>query len=75
METLHKQNQPHQGDGCHTSVSDAIRKVTLQCNAPRKTQINSVIDELEEMSNVQAPITPDGILNNMLAMFDCLPNH
>jgi hypothetical protein len=33
------------------------------------------MDKPEEMKNVQTPIMPDGILNNALAMFDCLPNH
>jgi hypothetical protein len=34
-----------------------------------------IIDEPEEMKNIQTPITPDGILNNALAMFDHLPDH
>jgi len=38
----------------------------------RNAQINSVINEPDDMSNVQAPITPKGILNNALLMFDCL---
>jgi len=38
----------------------------------RNTQINSVINEPEDMSNVQAPITPEGILDNALLMFDRL---
>jgi hypothetical protein len=38
----------------------------------RNTQINSVIDEPEDMSNIQAPITPEGILDNALSMFDYL---
>jgi hypothetical protein len=41
------------------------------CHA-RNAQINSVIDEPDNMSNVQAPITPEGILNNALSMFDRL---
>jgi hypothetical protein len=44
-----------------------------QCHAPRKTQINSVIDEPEDMAHVQPAITPDGILENTLAMFNRLP--
>jgi hypothetical protein len=44
-----------------------------QCCTPRKTQINSVIDEPEDMAHVQPAITPDGILKNALAMFDRLP--
>ena len=38
----------------------------------RNAQINLVIDKLEEMSNIQAPITPEGILDNALSMFDHL---
>jgi hypothetical protein len=49
--------------------------MAAQCHAPRQAQINSVMDEPEEMGNVQTPITPDGILDNVLAMFDRLPDH
>jgi hypothetical protein len=35
-------------------------------------QINSIIDEPKDMGNVQAPITPEGILDNALSMFDHL---
>jgi hypothetical protein len=38
----------------------------------KNAQINSVIDEPEDMSNIQAPITPKGILDNALSMFNCL---
>jgi hypothetical protein len=41
------------------------------CHA-RNTQINSVIDEPEDVSNVQTPITPKGILDNALSMFNRL---
>jgi len=45
----------------------------LACNCrARNAQINSVIDESDDMSNVQAPITPEGILDNTLSMFDRL---
>jgi hypothetical protein len=51
-----------------------------ECHAPRKnhprqTQINSVIDKPKDMQRVQPPLTPEGILNNVLAMFDCMPDH
>jgi hypothetical protein len=46
-----------------------------QCHAPRKTQINSIIDKPEDMKEVQEPLTPEGILDNALAMFDCMPDH
>jgi hypothetical protein len=52
---------------------DKIGHLARQCRAPRKTQINSVIDEPEDMAHVQPAITPDGILENALAMFDRLP--
>ena len=38
----------------------------------KNAQINSVIDEPKDMSNIQAPITPKGILDNALSMFDRL---
>jgi hypothetical protein len=41
------------------------------CRA-KNVQINSVIDEPKDMSNVQAPITPEGILDNALSMFNHL---
>jgi hypothetical protein len=47
----------------------------VQCQAPRKTQINSVIDELEAMANVQQALTPDCILDNALAIFNHLLDH
>jgi hypothetical protein len=52
-----------------------------ECHAPRKnrtprqTQINSVIDEPKDMQGVQPPLTPEGILDNALAMFDRMPDH
>jgi len=46
-----------------------------QCRAPKKARINFIINEPEEMTNVQAAITPDGILDNALTMFDQLPDH
>ena len=49
--------------------------LAVQCRVPKKTQINSVIDEPEDMANVQTALTPDGILDNALAMFDKLPDH
>jgi hypothetical protein len=32
------------------------------------------MDELEDMANVQKALTPDGILDNALTMFDQLPD-
>jgi len=42
---------------------------------PKKTQINSIIDEPEDMKGVQEAITPEGILDNVLAMFDRMLDH
>ena len=42
------------------------------CQAPKKAHISSIIDKPEEMANIQTAITPDGILNNTLIMFDQL---
>jgi hypothetical protein len=46
-----------------------------QCQAPKKSQINSVIDEPGDMSGIQEALTPKGILVNALAMFDQMPDH
>ena len=54
---------------------DKLGHLAAQCRAPKKTQINSVIDEPEDMANVQTALTPDGILDNTLAMFDKLLDH
>jgi hypothetical protein len=43
-----------------------------QCWAPWKEQINSVMDEPENMVNIQEALTLDGILDNALTMFDRL---
>jgi hypothetical protein len=58
---------------CKCFNCDKIGHLARQCRAPRKTQINSVIDEPEDMTHVQSAITPDRILENALAMFDRLP--
>jgi hypothetical protein len=42
---------------------------------PKKTQINSIIDEPENMKGVQEALTLEGILDNVLAMFDRMPDH
>jgi len=45
--------------------------LACECHA-RNAQVNSVIDEPDNMSNIQALITLEGILDNALSMFDCL---
>jgi hypothetical protein len=47
----------------------------VQCRAPKRTQINSIINEPEDMTKVQTALMPEGILDNALAMFDRLPDH
>jgi hypothetical protein len=44
------------------------------CRASRKTQVNSIIDEPENMKGVQEALTPKGVLDNALAMFDHMPD-
>jgi hypothetical protein len=46
-----------------------------QCRAPKKTQINSIIDKPKDMKGVQEALTPKGILDNALAMFNRMPDH
>ncbi len=45
-----------------------------QCRALKKARINFIIDEPKEMTNLQAALTPDGILDNALTMFNQLPD-
>jgi hypothetical protein len=45
-----------------------------QCWAPKKEQINSVMDKPEDMTSIQQALTPDSILDNALTMFDRLPD-
>ena len=59
---------PHKCFNC-----DKPEHLATQCCAPRKTRINSVIDEPEDMAHIQPALTPDRILDNALAMFDRLP--
>ena len=40
--------------------------------APKRARINYIIDEPEKMTNLQAALTLDSILNNALTMFNQL---
>ena len=51
---------------------DRVGHLARFCKAPKKTQISSILDEPEEMSNIQKELTPDNILDNALTMFDGL---
>jgi hypothetical protein len=46
-----------------------------ECCAPRKTQINLVINEPEDMTGVQEALTLEGILDNALNMFNHMLDH
>ena len=75
-ETQHKPTKCRPDDGPHTNALDAAKRDTWQpSHASRQAQINSIMDKPEEMKDVQTPITPDGILDNALAMFDRLLDH
>jgi hypothetical protein len=63
---LPKQWPPHKCFTCNH-----VGHLAHDCRA-KQAQINSVINEPEDMNNVQAPITPEGILDNALLMFDRL---
>jgi len=52
-------------------MCNCVGHMAHDCRA-KNVQINSVIDEPKDMSNVQAPITPEGILDNALSMFNHL---
>jgi hypothetical protein len=64
-----RQWPPHKCFNC-----DKLGHLVAQCHAPKKTQINSVIDKPEDMAHIQPGLTPDGILDNALAMFNRLPD-
>ena len=53
---------------------DKVSHMAVQCRAPKKARINYIINEPEEMTNLQPPLTPDGILDNALFTFDQLLN-
>ena len=53
---------------------DKVGHLVAQCRAPKKARINCILDEPEEMTNLQPPLTPDNILDNALFAFDQLSN-
>jgi len=61
-----KQWPPHKCFTCNR-----IGHLACDCRT-KNVQINSVINEPEDMSNIQALITSEGILDNALSMFDRL---
>ena len=65
------QGPPKQWPPRKCFTCNRVGHLARDCRA-KNVQINSVIDEPEDMSNVQAPITPEGILDNALSMFDRL---
>jgi hypothetical protein len=65
------QGPPKQWPPCKCFTCNCVGHLARDCHA-KNAQINSVIDEPEDMNNVQAPITPEGILDNALSMFDRL---
>ena len=61
---------PHKCYNC-----DKVGHLADQCRALKKARINFIIDKPEEMTDLQAALTPDGILDNALGAFDQLPDH
>ena len=57
---------------CKCYNCDWVGHLAKFCQALKKAHISSIIDEPEEMTNVQMAITPDGILDNALTMFNQL---
>src|SRR6266851_4933610 len=49
-----------------------IGHIAKDCRAPKKARISNIMDEPEDMTNQQMPLTPEGILNNALFTFDHL---
>ena len=65
------QGPPKQWPPRKCFTCNRVGHLARDCRA-KNAQINSVINEPEDMSNVQALITPEGILDNALSMFDRL---
>jgi hypothetical protein len=63
------QRMPHKCFNCNKEGH-----FQAQCRAPKKAQINSVLNKPEDMGGIQQALTPDGILNNALTMFNHLPD-
>ncbi len=49
-----------------------VGHLAAQCRASKRARINYIINKPEETTNLQAPLTLDGILDNTLNMFDQL---
>jgi|SRR6266851_3598202 len=70
-----KPNQQSNWPPCKCFNCDKVGHITRQCHTPKKARISHILDEPEEkMANLQAPLTPDGTLDNALTSFDQLPN-
>ena len=65
------QGPPKQRPPRRCFMCNCIGHLACDCRT-KNVQINSVINEPKDMSNVQAPITPEGILDNALSMFNRL---
>jgi len=65
------QGPPKQWPPRKCFICNRVGHLARDCRA-KNMQINSVIDKPEDMSNVQTLITPEGILDNALSMFDRL---
>jgi hypothetical protein len=65
------QGSPKQWPPRKCFTCNCVGHLACDCRA-KQTQINLIIDETDNMSNVQALITPEGILDNALSMFDRL---
>jgi hypothetical protein len=65
------QGPPKQWPPRKCFMCNRIGHLARDCHT-KNAQVNSVIDEPEDMSNVQTLITPEGILDNALLMFDRL---
>jgi len=65
------QGPPKQWPQRRCFTCNCVGHLARDCRT-KNAQVNSIIDKPEDMSNIQAPITPEGILDNALSMFDCL---
>ncbi len=60
---------------CKCFNCNKVSHLAAQGCAPKKAQINYIINKPEEIMNLSAPLTPDGILDDALSNFNWLSDH
>jgi len=65
-----KLNQRMNWPPCKCFNCNKVSHLAAQGCAPKKAQINYIINKPEEIMNLSAPLTPDGILDDALSNFN-----